>query len=135
MKGYTVWVYYTQIDLFCVPLKKGMLKQCIKIGPLTIALQNTVDGKNLVQEFYAKFSNEYSDHASEIVNYLLMAGKEEFDNVAYKDSLWKLAENYYKKEMDSLKPQMETSDLAKRREVIVKYMAIQEKIKNKKVEI
>lgn len=99
------------------------------------ALQNTVDGKNLVQEFYAKFSNEYSDHASEIVNYLLMAGKEEFDNVAYKDSLWKLAENYYKKEMDSLKPQMETSDLAKRREVIGKYMAIQEKIKNKKVEI
>ena len=66
-------------------------------------LKETVDGKNLVQEFYAKFSNENSDRASEIVNYLLMTGNEEFDNVAYKDSLWKLVNNYYKAKIISKK--------------------------------
>lgn len=100
------------------------------------ALQNTVDGKNLVQEFYNKFSSDYSDSASEIVNYLLQSGQEEFDNVAYKDSLWKLANNYYKKQIEELTAKSLTvTDMSERREIAAKIKEILEKIKNKKVEI
>ncbi len=100
------------------------------------ALKNTVDSKSLVQEFYNKFSSEYSDSASEIVNYLLISGQEQFDGLAYKDSIWKLVNNYYKKQIDELNNEIQvTSDTSKRRELAGKVKEILEKIKNKKVEI
>lgn len=100
------------------------------------ALQSTVDGKSLVQDFYNEFSAEYSDAASEIVNYLLESNLEEFDGVAYKDSVWKLVETHYKKKIEALNAKIqESSDMSERRQLASEVKTIIEKIRNKKVEI
>lgn len=100
------------------------------------ALQLTQTGTSLVQKFYNEFSDELSEEASEIVNYLLIGGNEEFDSTVYNDCVWRLAKEYYEKQIEELSKQVKTEiEPSKRRAIAEKINDYLIKIRNKKVDI